>query len=531
MAPPIVRTINRYLLRQHLAPLGFALTALTSLMLIQQVAKQLSSLLGKGLPTGVIIEVFVLSLPFIIAVTLPMAVLVAVLHVFTRLAGDNEITALQAGGVSMLRLVTPVLGGAAGVAVLSFLWNDQLLPRTNHELRTLQVDIQRKKPSLTLKEQVINEVVSGQFFLRAARIDGSSNKLKDVTIYDLGNAERRRIVTADSGRMAYASGGRDLFLTLLDGAIEEVSRTDPSQFNRTFFHTNRMRVTGVGNTLQRTENDTYKSDREMSTCEMRLAAGDARRDAERAADDTRLAIENDLRRLTGLVPIVRVPGRSDPDTTPVGAYCRALRRIGAWLLPRAASAQAPQQPRPPASPRPRMEPRHLPQAPPPSAGIARPPQPQPPAVYITPGAGVGEDQRLHGALSRVATYEVEIQKKFAIATACLVFALLGAPIALRFQRGGVGLVIGLSVAVFSVYYVGLIGGEELGNRLIISPFFAMWTPNLLFAAVGLIGLWRLRKPGNSPHGGDWSDVAEAARAVIRWPRSLLGVRTASGGER
>src|ERR1700746_1686774 len=98
MAPPIVRTISRYLLRQHVAPLGFALAALTSLILIQKIAKQRSSLLGKGLPTSVIAEVFLLSVPFIVAVTLPMAVLVAVLHVFTRLAADNEITAMQAGG-------------------------------------------------------------------------------------------------------------------------------------------------------------------------------------------------------------------------------------------------------------------------------------------------------------------------------------------------------------------------------------------------------------------------------------------------
>src|SRR5207245_6770612 len=120
MAPPIVRTINRYLLRQHLAPLAFALAALTSLMLIQQVAKQLSSLLGKGLPTGVIIEVFVLSLPFIVAVTLPMAVLVAVLHVFTRLAGDNEMTAMQAGGGGRLRPVAAVRAGAAAIGTLAF---------------------------------------------------------------------------------------------------------------------------------------------------------------------------------------------------------------------------------------------------------------------------------------------------------------------------------------------------------------------------------------------------------------------------
>src|SRR5256884_2637520 len=208
MAPPIVRTISRDLLRQHVAPLGFAVAALTSLMLIQQIAKQLSSLLGKGLPTSVIIEVFLLSVPFIVAVTLPMAVLVAVLHVFTRLAGDNEITALQAGGVSVGRVIAPALTGAAGIALLSFLWNDQLLPRTNHQLRTLQMDIQRKKPSLALKEQVINEVVAGPALLRASRIDGSANTLKDVTIYDLADAERRRIITADSGRMADSGGGR-----------------------------------------------------------------------------------------------------------------------------------------------------------------------------------------------------------------------------------------------------------------------------------------------------------------------------------
>src|SRR5947207_13128304 len=144
MAPPTVRSLSRYRLRRHVAPIGFALAALTSLMLIQQIAKQLSSLLGKGLPTSVIIEVFLLSVPFIVAVTLPMAVLVSVLHVFTRLAGDNEITALQAGGVSVTRLVAPVLAGATGVALLSFLWNDQLLPRPNHAPRNLQEDIARQ---------------------------------------------------------------------------------------------------------------------------------------------------------------------------------------------------------------------------------------------------------------------------------------------------------------------------------------------------------------------------------------------------
>jgi len=516
MARPTVRTISRYLLRQHVAPLGFALTALTSLMLLNQIAKQFGSLVGKGLPWSVILEVFVLSIPFIIAVTLPMAVLVAVLHVFTHLAGDNEITAMQASGVSVGRVIRPVLAGAAVVALLSFLWNDQVLPRSNHRLRTLQVDIQRKKPSFTLKEQVINEVVPGQFFLRAARIDPNSNKLKDVTIYNLGDAERRQIIGADSGRMAYTPGGRDLYLTLEDGDIQAVNRTDPTELDRTFFRVNRMRVAGVGNTLERTENDTYKSDREMSICEMRGVVAQARHEAERARQDTRAAVQNDLRRLAGLAPVYPPPVYPPPaaygvDTAPVGLYCRALRRVTAWLVPTPAVAQTPsptpRRPRPAARPRVTATPVAPPPPPPPAQrstpGMPAPapaPAPaahMPPTSLVTVGATAGEEQRIRSAYQRAAGYEVEIQKKYAIAAACVIFALVGAPIALRYHRGGVGLVIGTSVAVFTIYYVGLIGGESLGDRLVVPPFLSMWLPNLLFAVVSLIGLWRIRKPGNA----------------------------------
>src|SRR2546430_3449358 len=107
MAPPIVRTISRYLLRQHIAPLGFALAALTSLMLIQQIAKQLSSLLGKGLPTSVIIEAFLLSVPLIAAGTRPLGLLRFVLRVFTRLAGAAPLTSRRAAGHTVARAATP----------------------------------------------------------------------------------------------------------------------------------------------------------------------------------------------------------------------------------------------------------------------------------------------------------------------------------------------------------------------------------------------------------------------------------------
>ena len=508
MARPTVRILSRYILQQHLPPLAFALAALTCAMLVNQVAKQFGNLVGKGLPWTVILEVFVLTIPFIVAMTLPMAVLVAVLYTFSHLAADNEVTAMKASGISVGRLLAPVLGGATLVGVIALLWNDQLLPWSNHRLRTLLVDIQRKKPTFQLKEQVINEVVPGQFFLRATRIDPATNKLKDVTIYDLEDAERRRIITADSGRMAYTPGGTDLYLTLLDGEIQEVKRATPAQFNRTFYHTNRIKVAGIGNSLELTESDSYRGDREMTICGMAQVVALAKQDAERARRDAREAVVGDLRRVIHLVPYSRpvstpatvaiVTSEGDPPpvhAVPPGLYCRALGALAGLVVPGQAQAaergQAGQAPH---------------NMPPPAAMSRAAPFTQ---TLVTPGATAAVEQRVRAARQRAAIYEVEIHKKLAISAACVIFALLGVPVAIRFPRGGVGLVIGTSLAVFSIYYVGLIGGEELGDRLIVSPFLSMWTPNLIFMVVGLALLAAGRREGSTAHGGDWDELKQA----------------------
>ena len=494
MARPIVRILSRYILRQHLPPLGYALAALTFAMLVNQVAKQFGNFVGKGLPGMVIFEVFALSIPFIVAMTLPMAVLVAVLYTFSHLAADNEVTAMKASGISIGRLLRPVLGGALVVGLISLVWNDQVLPRSNHELRTLLVDIQRKKPTFSLKEQVINEVVPGQFFLRAARIDPAANTLNDVTIYDLEDPERRRIITADSGRMAYTPGGTDLYLTLRDGEVHEVKRTEPHQFNRTFYVTNRIKVAGIGNTFQQTENDDYRGDREMTICAMQEVVSRARQDMERVQLEALHAARAELRRLIQLGPLPPFVADSTPPRRTT--YCRLAGSIKRLLLPDSANAaQAP---------------------------VRRGGQPPrtanaPFTAQQTGMAASAYQQRLRAARQRAAIYEVEIQKKFAISAACVIFAMLGVPLAIRFPRGGVGLVIGTSLAVFSVYYVGLIGGEELGDRLIVPPFFAMWMPNLIFLAVSLPLLWAVRGAGSTSHGGDWDEVKQW---LFGWIRKL-----------
>ena len=88
--------------------------------------------------------------------------------------------------------------------------------------------------------------------------------------------------------------------------------------------------------------------------------------------------------------------------------------------------------------------------------------------------------------------------------------------ALRFPRGGVGLVIGASVLIFGFYYVGLIGGETLADDLIVSPFWAMWGANLVMTAIG-VGLFaRLNRQRVAARAGGWRERLAAIRD--RWRR-------------
>src|SRR3954463_1155911 len=287
----LVKILHRYVLKEHLGPLTFALTALTSILLLQYIGKHFGELVGKGLPTLVIAEFFGLSIPLTVALTLPMAVLVATLYAFSRLAAENEITALKASGVSLVSVLKPVLWAAVGVTLVMVVFNDQVLPRSNHKLATLQRDIAQKKPTFGLREQVINEVSPAKFYLRAGHLDEASNIMREVTIYDMADPTRRRTIYADSGNMRMTNGMSDLELTLYKGNTQDVPVNNPNELQRLYFNDDIIRVRGVGNQFQKTTAESYKSDREMTVCEMQDAQDRARQDhdAARKTFETKLA--------------------------------------------------------------------------------------------------------------------------------------------------------------------------------------------------------------------------------------------------
>ena len=506
-----MRLLDRYLLRQLAAPFLFGLTALTSLMLLSQIAKKFGALVGKGLPWSVIAEVFALSVPFIVAMTLPMAVLLAVLYSFSHLAADNEITAMRASGVSVYQILAPVLAWGVCMAALNFIFVDQVLPRTNARLRTLLIDIGRKKPTFELREQVINEVPPSQYFLRAGRIDAATGHLKDVTIYDVGGESSRRIIYADSGQMAYAEGQTDLSLRLYDGSIHQYRPAEPETFQLTYYHINDIRVKNVFDELERNTTEAVRGDREMSTCEMLSVIHDARREQDDAVRDRHDLLVSDLRTLLALPPLGTPPQAN--TVQPLPRYCRWLESVQTLVLPKTAQAQEPAQ-RVPAQgvPKKTLQPdrpvRPVQTAPRPPAGALR--------LQLSNWSQVATAiDRVDDADHRADRYEVEVHKKWSISLACVSFVIMGIVMALRFPRGGIGLVIGGGLAVFSIYYVGLTAGESLSDRGFVAPWLSMWAPNIILTFFGIIGLIRVSRESGSTRGGDFQEVLDAARHLLR----------------
>ena len=608
-----MKIISKYVLREHVGPFLFALTALTSLMILNFISRQFGELVGKGLPASVIGEFFLLSIPFTIALTLPMSVLVAVLYAFSRLAAENEVTALKASGVSPWRIVTPAL--AAGLVMTLFLlaFNDQVLPRANHELKTLQDDISQTKPTFLLKPQIVNAIREGQFYLKAGKIDQATSKMREVVIYDLSDPTRRRTIYADSGSISLAENRRDLQMELYSGQMQQVATEKPGQLNRLFYQHDRITIRDVAKDFEKSKSTIEnRGDRELGICAMqkrlRVANAnylDARTDYEDAiriakqpssAKPEAMSVHRPshkptdphnlaflycqvLSRLVGvkkaeaadvrsahlhLVAQDTVPKRAAQDTvskraaqdtsarrdtTKKAATDSAARRDTAKKLApdSAARAQTPQRfvpiPAPPAPPV---------QARPQATGAAPGTLPPPPTTtfkdpFLAKTAAeslraMGQQQlnaneAIADAVSRVVEnrlrydtsrraknrYEIEIHKKFALAAACFIFVVLGAPLALRFPRGGVGLVLLVSLIVFALYYVGLIGGESLANKGIVPPFWAMWGTNVVLTVVGVVLLFRMGREESSGRGGNWGDRLDRVRDFLNARRGRRAV--------
>ncbi|MCY3764930.1 MAG: LptF/LptG family permease [Gemmatimonadetes bacterium] len=427
--------LSRYVLKEHVVPFVFGLSVIMFLLVVDLILQKMDLMLGKGIAPGVVLELFLLNTAWMIALAVPMAVLVATLMAFGRLSADGEISAMQALGIGVFRVILPVFFSGAALALGLVVFNDRVLPEFNYRARMLMGDIQRKRPTVALEDR------SGVFIQDFANyriligdIDRRTSMLKDVLIYRYEAGGYPVSIAAETGQVRIDSESDEALVTLENGEWHRVDREDPDVYIRARFQKKILRLGEAGRQLIRTMSH-YRTDREMG-----LGAMMERVDAHQREASALQAEAAD----SGGAALKRLLFEPGTERRPVGIVADLARKSRT------------------------------------DAAIRR------------------------HKLRQADRYRVEIHKKLSIPVACIVFVVIGAPLGIRVRGSSPAVGAGISIGFFLLWWLCLISGETLADRGYVSPWVAMWSPNLLVLSCGAwlvfgtvlewrIGRWR-RQP-------------------------------------
>src|SRR3989454_5053748 len=443
-----MRILERYVLREHLFPFVIGFSVVVFLLTLDFLFDLVDLAVGKGISAGIVLELFALSMGWMLALAVPCAVLIATLATFGRLSQDNEIAAMRANGVNLLRIIGAPLFAASVLAVLLVLFNNHVLPESNHALANLMADVGRKRPTAQITEGVFIDGFVG-YSIFVEKVNDRTNEIRGVKIYQLNSGARPTTILADWGVIHNSPDGRVMSLELHDGEIHEVPPNDAERtYRRLMFKTHVINIRNIGGDLERRDREA-RGDREMSLGMMQDHIRMIRRDLD-AAEGRRDAV-------------LHGAGFKDYDSFVQAAVPRRpAHGVQTWLRNalRAFSSV--------------------------DIGESAPPPP-PPSKFVSPvTADIIQMRQMEvDALERRAqSLEVEVQKKFSIPAACLVFVLVGAPLGIRARKSGISVAF-LSILFFVFYYLCLAGGQELADRRLLDPAVSMWTPHLVIRLIRL----------------------------------------------
>jgi lipopolysaccharide export system permease protein len=199
MRLPGLTVLDRYLLRELIAPFALGVTLFTFFLIIDRLYQLTELVITKGVPFHLVLQLLVFMLPSFLAYTLPMALLVAVLLAGARMAADLEIVACKAAGLSLWRLFRPVLVAGLLVSLAGAGLTLYLTPAANRLFQQQLFVILQSRAVSALTERVFNTSFS-DVMIYVEEISASQVGLRGVIVSDERDPSVSRIITAREGR-------------------------------------------------------------------------------------------------------------------------------------------------------------------------------------------------------------------------------------------------------------------------------------------------------------------------------------------
>lgn len=384
----LLRRLDRYVLGEIIGPLALGFLIYTFIMLLRLLFRMADLIIRSEVPPDVVGRLFLLSLPNIVVLTIPMSFLFAVLLAVGRLSADSELVAIRASGISLFTLYRPIFVLSALLTGLNIYLMLEALPEGNHAWRQMQAEILSRSISEEIEPRIPTGFEDRTLFV--FEVPPGERRWRGVFLAKSAPAGETEIHIAEWGEARRSDDGTMMFLTLHDSFFHQVNLNAPPAEYRNAFH---------------------------SKVELPIQIQSPRQAASSVKRGLRELRFRDLKRTI-----------EDPETPPI------LRNLA----------------------------------------------------------------------------KVELQKKFSIPAACLVFGLLGLPLGFTSARGGRSSGFALSLFVILIYYILISLGEDFASRGLVPAWLSVWLANVVLLVVGLFLLARRNQ-----------DKSLVLSRVDRWIRDHL----------
>lgn len=459
-----IKKLDQFMLRQFLPLFAMTFLICTFIVLMQFLWLHLQDLVGKGVGMGVLSELFFYAALAMVPMALPLAVLLASLMTFGNLGESFELTALKAGGISLFRVMRPLIVLMVFVSVGAFFFQNDVLPVAQTKMWTLLKSVRQKTPEL--------DIVEGEFNYQLPNINiyvESKNRetgmLYGVMIYDFREGfERSRVIQADSATLRTAPDKTHMYLDLHRGELFENLRegqggvgTERNRlYRREEFGNKHISVAFDMNMEMIDENEISQTYAGKNVARLRASIDSMNHRLDSITTSIGSIMANEP--IVGITPAnileeerlpeAIAPRLTDPDSARA-AQSLSLRRQMAQTARNSIDRR-------------RME--RLSQA-----------------MYL------GDEQET------LRRHEIELNRRFTLSLACLIFFFIGAPLGAIIRKGGIGTPLVISVLLFIFYYIIDNTGYRLARDGKIPVWEGIWVSSAVLLPLGIFVTYKAVK--------------------------------------
>ena len=461
-----MKKLHWYIIKSFLGPFFMTFFIVVFVLLMQFLWKYVDDLVGKGLDFNVLAEMIFYASFGLLPYAFPLAMLLASIMTFGSLGENYELLAMKSAGISLFRIMRPLMVIAVFITITAFYFSNYILPKTNLRFTTLLYSVKEQRPELVLREGVFTDELN-DYSIRVGRKDPKNNMLYDLLIYNhTGNKSNESVIIADSGYLKITEDKKYMVLNLFNGvnySEEEKARNRRDQtypFRRDKFEEETIRIELRGFEFNRRDESIFKNMYRMLNIKQLSYMEDTLSNDYRSRLRTYLMQINlnssVSRRMYNLtVPDDSLKRNVDVHPDSIFNFTTYFNNQDKWVKAEITQAAL-------SSARSNVQSLNM------------------------------YDSQLYNRKKTINKYKMERHRKFTLSIAVLIFFLIGAPLGAIIRKGGLGMPVVVSILLFIAYYIVSMTGEKSAREDVWNMFSGMWFSTFVFLP---IGIWLAYKAG------------------------------------